>query len=76
MKVIGIIGAVISVISVIIGIIIAVLRIVTIYNKATMFRNMKLGEKLFLRIIDKQMYENLRDSYLFIVGLPFLGDTL
>lgn len=76
MKIIGIIGIVISVICAIIGVGVAVLKAVNVYSKATMFNEMDWKEKLFLRIVDKPMYENLRDSYLFFVGIPFIGDTL
>lgn len=76
MKAIGIIGIVISVICAIAGIAIAMLKIINTFSKAQMFSEMGTKERLFLRIIDKPMYENLCNSYVFMIGMPFIGDTL
>lgn len=60
----------------VIGCFIAGCKFMNTYEKAQSFNNLTDIEKGILTIADKDRYEDLHNSYCFIIDLPLIGETL
>ncbi len=76
MKAIGIILDIVIALAIVAGTIVGCYKFANTYSKAMAYSDLNQMEKGILAIADRDQYEDLHDSYSFIIDLPLIGETL